>query len=233
MSDIPVLDIPTDAEYRAHRERLLAAEQDLRDRREQVAELRRGLPPGPPIETDYVFREGDPDLRVDGTETYRDTRLAELFAPGQGQLFVYHMMFAPEWERGCRMCSMWLDGLNGVAHHITENASFAVIAKAPLPKLRAWARHRGWTRLRLLSSHDTTFNRDLQVEDGNGEQMAGVSVFTRDPAAGADAPVRLSYAGSPYYGRGEYRGIDLLSPVWHVLDLLPSGRGDWMPSEGH
>jgi predicted dithiol-disulfide oxidoreductase (DUF899 family) len=33
--------------------------------------------------------------------------------------------------------------------------------------------------------------------------------------------------------QGEYRGIDLLSPVWHVLDLLPSGRGDWMPSEGH
>jgi predicted dithiol-disulfide oxidoreductase (DUF899 family) len=23
------------------------------------------------------------------------------------------------------------------------------------------------------------------------------------------------------------RGIDLLSPVWHVLDLTPQGRGDW------
>ena len=23
------------------------------------------------------------------------------------------------------------------------------------------------------------------------------------------------------------RGIDLLSPVWNVLDLLPSGRGEW------
>jgi predicted dithiol-disulfide oxidoreductase (DUF899 family) len=23
------------------------------------------------------------------------------------------------------------------------------------------------------------------------------------------------------------RGIDLLSPVWHLLDLTPHGRGDW------
>ena len=27
------------------------------------------------------------------------------------------------------------------------------------------------------------------------------------------------------------RGVDLLSPVWHLFDLLPSGRGDFMP--GH
>jgi predicted dithiol-disulfide oxidoreductase (DUF899 family) len=26
------------------------------------------------------------------------------------------------------------------------------------------------------------------------------------------------------------RGIDLLSPVWNVFDLLPSGRGDWLPN---
>jgi predicted dithiol-disulfide oxidoreductase (DUF899 family) len=230
MGDIPVLDITAGEDYRTHRERLLAAELKLRDQREEVAELRRALPPGPVIDVDYVLGEGDPDLEVDDPRTYRDTRLAELFAPGRDQLFIYHMMFAPEWDQGCRMCSMWLDGLNGVAHHIGEHAGFAVVAKAELPKLRAWARHRGWARLRLLSSHGTTFNRDFAVEAADGEQLADVSVFTRDPAAGT---IRLSYAGSPYFGHGEYRGIDLLCPVWHVLDLLPSGRGDWMPSEGH
>jgi predicted dithiol-disulfide oxidoreductase (DUF899 family) len=25
------------------------------------------------------------------------------------------------------------------------------------------------------------------------------------------------------------RGIDLLAPVWHLLDLTPHGRGDWFP----
>jgi predicted dithiol-disulfide oxidoreductase (DUF899 family) len=27
----------------------------------------------------------------------------------------------------------------------------------------------------------------------------------------------------------EYRGLDLLSPVWNLLDLTRAGRGDWMP----
>jgi hypothetical protein len=26
------------------------------------------------------------------------------------------------------------------------------------------------------------------------------------------------------------RGIDLLSPGWNLYDLMPSGRGDWYPS---
>ena len=25
----------------------------------------------------------------------------------------------------------------------------------------------------------------------------------------------------------QQRGIELLSPVWHVLDLTPEGRGEW------
>jgi predicted dithiol-disulfide oxidoreductase (DUF899 family) len=28
----------------------------------------------------------------------------------------------------------------------------------------------------------------------------------------------------------DQRGIDLLSPVWHMLDLTPRGRGDWYAS---
>src|SRR6266516_3635485 len=109
MSDTPVLDIPASDSYQAHRQRLLDAEQRLRDQREQVAELRRALPPGPVIDTDYVFREGDPDLNVESADSERDTRLPYLFAPGQDQLIVYHMMFAPDWDQGCRMCSMWID----------------------------------------------------------------------------------------------------------------------------
>ena len=33
--------------------------------------------------------------------------------------------------------------------------------------------------------------------------------------------------------RGEFRGVDLLSPVWNLFDLLPSGRGDWMPGRDY
>ena len=45
-------------EYRKLRNQLLEAEIALKDQTERVATLRRQLPKGPPVEIDYVFREG-------------------------------------------------------------------------------------------------------------------------------------------------------------------------------
>jgi predicted dithiol-disulfide oxidoreductase (DUF899 family) len=210
--------------YRAHRQRVLDAERTMRNQREEVARLRRTLPQGPAVE-DYAFHEAQP-------EHGRTVRLSELFGDND-ELVVYDMMYGPAWEEGCPMCSMWLDGLNGVAHHITRRAAFAVIAKADEDKLRRWAQHRGWGRLRLLSSRGSSFNRDLGFEgEDDDDQFPGVTVFVRD----ADGTIRLFYTGQADLGaddsrdyEGDPRGIDSISPVWNVLDLLPSGRGDWVP----
>ena len=64
------------------------------------------------------------------------------------------------------------------------------------------------------------------MEDADGNQMPGVSVFVKD----ADGAVRHFYTLSALMGDDHYRGMDLLSPVWNMLDLLPGGRGNWMPS---
>jgi len=32
---------------------------------------------------------------------------------------------------------------------------------------------------------------------------------------------------APAVHRVDQRGLDLLNPVWHLLDLTPGGRGDW------
>src|SRR2546421_6034286 len=61
------------AEYRRARDRLLAQEVELRRAMEQVAAVRRQLPPGGIVPEDYVF-EG---LAPDGTAT--EVRLSELF----------------------------------------------------------------------------------------------------------------------------------------------------------
>jgi predicted dithiol-disulfide oxidoreductase (DUF899 family) len=29
------------------------------------------------------------------------------------------------------------------------------------------------------------------------------------------------------------RGIDLLTPIWHFMDLTPQGRGSWYASLGY
>jgi predicted dithiol-disulfide oxidoreductase (DUF899 family) len=214
--------------YRERRAALLVAETALRDQGEAVAALRRGLPPGP-LMPGYAMMEGPADLSVDGWPEPVD--LIDLFAPERDVLVVYHLMFWP--SGGCPMCSMWLDGLNGVAAHLAQHVSLAVTAPAPLPRLRAWGRNRGWDRLRLVSSAGTTLGRDLGFDHrddaGDGGQMPGVSVFSRAPEPGR---VSLFWHGQPELVDGG-RGIDALSPVWNVLDLTPGGRPEWWPGNDY
>ncbi|MER7011130.1 DUF899 family protein [Saccharopolyspora sp. NPDC000359] len=213
------------AEYVRAREELRSAEIKLMRHRERVAEQRRQLPPGPVVD-DYLFEEGPADLGA-GDEPVREVRLGELLTAPDRDLVVYHLMFGKAQTEPCPMCTMWVDGFNGIAHHVDRNVDLAVVAAADLPALREHARNRGWTRLRLLSAAKNTFKRDLASEDERGNQDSAVSVFTRD----GDGAVRHAYSVHPRLSDeiGE-RGIDLLTPVWHLLDLTSRGRGDWYPT---
>jgi predicted dithiol-disulfide oxidoreductase (DUF899 family) len=214
-----------DREYVDARAALLRDELDLRERLERVAARRRRLPPGALLR-DYGFQEGPADLGRDAPVATR--RLGELFGRHR-TLFVYHLMFAPEDAAACEMCSMWVDGLHGVSHHLARHTAFVVVGKAPLAKLRAWARRRGWDGLRLLSSHGSAFNADLGLESADGAQRPGVSVLVRE----GERARHFYTMQASFPGDGGDRGIDLLSPVWQVLDLLPTGRGDWYPDNDY
>jgi len=210
------------AEYLAKREELRLAEIELMQQRERVANLRRHLPPGPAVE-DYKFIEGPADLDSGDTPT-RTVRLSELFIAEGRPLVIYHLMYGKRQTRPCPMCTAWIDGMNGVAHHIAQNVDFAIVAAADPAALRKHARARGWNRLRLLSAVDNTFKYDLGSEDREGNQDSTISVFTRT----SQGAVHHFYSAHPWMSPEiKERGIDLMSPIWHVLDLTPQGRGDW------
>ncbi len=212
------------AQYERARGELLKAEIALKEQVERVAALRRALPLGRRVK-DYVFREGPPDLSVNTPTSFFDTNLSELFRPGKDSLIVDHLMFAPDDDRACPMCSMWADGYNAVAQHLNDKTNFVLVARAEIGKLRDWARARGWTKLRLLSSHDNTFNRDMDVEEDASSQKPGLSVFVRK----GEDEIYHSYTITAQPAPNENRGIDPYSPVWNLLDLLPEGREDWFP----
>jgi predicted dithiol-disulfide oxidoreductase (DUF899 family) len=107
-------------------------------------------------------------------------------------VFIYHLMYGKRQTKACPMCTAWLDGANGVAHHLAQNLDFAVVAAADVSTLRAHARTRGWDKLRLLSAGNSTFKYDLGSEDREGHQDSTVSVFTRD-----DGTVRHFYTAHP------------------------------------
>jgi predicted dithiol-disulfide oxidoreductase (DUF899 family) len=214
--------------YLSKREKLRLAEIKLMRQRERVAEMRRGLPQGAAIE-DYVFEEGPANLDA-GDTPIRTVRLSELFSAPDRSLVVYQFMFGKKQATPCPMCTLWIDGWNGVAHHLAQSVDVAIVAAADPPALRAHARARGWDKLRLLSCGANRFKYDLGSEDPEGNQDSTISVFTRD----RDGTLRHFYSVHPSLSSGiKERGIDLYSPVWHILDLTPQGRGEWYAELGY
>jgi predicted dithiol-disulfide oxidoreductase (DUF899 family) len=212
-------------EYLLKREELRLAEIELMRQRERVAELRRELPKGATIQ-DYEFLEGPTSLDA-GDEPVTKVRMSELFTAPDRALVIYHFMFGKKQTKACPMCTAWIDGYNGVAHHLAQNVDFAIVAAADLPTLRAYGRDRGWDRLRLLSASESTFKSDLGSENSEGSQDSMISVFTRD----SDGTLRHFYSGHPWLGEDiKERGIDELTPIWNVLDLTPQGRGTFYAS---
>ncbi|MFZ0030693.1 MAG: DUF899 family protein [Candidatus Cybelea sp.] len=212
MTDSSLLMPGTDDAYRRSRERLREAEIDLRDRIEAVAAMRRDLPPGPVV-PDYTF--------LDNGER---VHLSELFAGDKPYLILYHLMYWATEDQFCPMCSLWIDGFNGIVPHVTERANFVIASRAPFDALKAWADRRQWNRLRLLSDDGSSFARDIGAEDAEGSPDSTIIVFAKEGER-----LRHVYTAHPMLEDRE-RGIDLLSPIWHLFDLMPSGRADWYPS---
>jgi predicted dithiol-disulfide oxidoreductase (DUF899 family) len=203
------------------RKELLRREKEFTRQREALAAERRKLPMER-IEKEYVF-EGS-----DGRRT-----LGDLFE-GRPQLIVYHFMFDPAWEQGCKNCSFVADHFDGtLAHLAARDTSFAVISRAPLAKIEGYKRRMGW-RFPWLSSFGTDFNYDFQATideahpdcnyrrayheadlKGKGPtegEAPGLSVFLRDGA-------HLYHAYSTYL-----RGLDEFINTYNFLDHTPLGR---------
>ena len=206
-------------EWVAARTTFLAREKEFTRQRDELSRARRELP-WERVEKEYVFETPE------GRRT-----LAELFE-GRSQLVVYHFMFGPDWEAGCKSCSFWADGFAGIIPHLAHrDVTFAVVSRAPVAKLRAYAARLGWS-FEWVSSLGSDFNVDFgvsfpeeQVASGeipynygahpaHGTEMPGVSVFVRDGET-------VFHTYSCYA-----RGIDALQPAYQVLDLVPKGRDE-------
>ena len=138
-------------------------------------------------------------------------------------------MFHPDHERPCTSCSSILDGLNGASPHLNDTINFVAICKAPPQKLAAWAKDRGWNHLRLLSSFNNSYNRDYFAENEKGDQLPSLNVFQKSPGGMTHFyNTELLYVPSEKGQDG--RHVDMIWPIWNVLDYTPGGRGtNWYP----
>lgn len=203
----------------AARQRFLLKEKEFTRLRDELSRERRELP-WERVDKEYVFES------TNGRET-----LADLF-DGHSQLIVYHFMYGPDWEIGCRSCSFWADNFNNIVPHLAaRDASLVAVSLAPLQKLQAQARRFGWT-FKWVSSHGSDFNFDYHVsfspealERGDtvynytpqklgSTEMPGISAFFRDGK-------QIYHSYSTYA-----RGLDMLNAAYHYLDIAPKGRDE-------
>lgn len=72
------------------------------------------------------------------------------------------------------------------------------------------------------------FFDDFDMRFDSGFQGPGISVFTLQGGLPQHHYSTVLAHGLPANPGG--RGLDLFSPVWQILDILPKGRGSWCPS---
>jgi predicted dithiol-disulfide oxidoreductase (DUF899 family) len=202
-------------EYRKARNALLAEEIELRRHIERVAALRRALPPGGTVSEDYTIESEKGPIRLSG-----------LFGDKQ-TLIIYSMMFGPQRQRPCPMCTSFLTSWDGAARNLRERVALAVFARSPIERLLDFKKERGWQYLSLYSDNNGNYTRTyVSAEDAD---VPGLNVFTR-----RDGTIRHFFAGEM---SGEMadpgqdpRGAPDADPLWTFLDLTPEGRGtDWYP----
>jgi predicted dithiol-disulfide oxidoreductase (DUF899 family) len=208
--------IVTHTDWIQRRKELLAKEKEFLRARDALSSARRELP-WERVEKRYVF-EGP-----DGSRT-----LADLFGK-HSQLAIYHFMFAPDWEAGCKSCTFWADSFDHAAPHLAaRDVAFYAVSRAPYAKLAAYRKRMGWS-FPWVSSAGSEFNFDYDVsfDDSKqgqiynyaprtmkGPELPGFSVFTRDGDS-------IFHTYSTYA-----RGIDALNVTYQILDLVPKGRDE-------
>lgn len=207
-------------EWLATHKAFLAKEKEFTKLRNELARERRALP-WTKVTKNYVF-EG-----ARGKEA-----LSDLF-DGRSQLVVYHFMFDPDWDAGCKHCSFWADNFNPNIVHLNDyDISMVAVSRAPYAKIAAYEKRMGWT-FKWLSSFGSDFNFDFHVSftpEQRAQKSALYNFILGDPGIGEreGASVFCKNAkGEIFHTYSTFaRGIDLMNAAYNWIDVTPRGRHD-------
>jgi len=208
------------AEWLVARRKHLAREKEITRLHDQLVAERRELPW---MKVEKVYRFDGPGGPL---------ALGDLFA-GRSQLIVYHFMFGPDWEQGCKSCSFLMDHVEGARMHFEHHdVTFVAISRAPLEKIEAFRRRMGWP-FPWVSSFGSDFNFDYGVSF-TAEQLAkgpvpynySTTEYGLDELPGASVFFR-DESGTVFQTYSAYaRGLDILLGAHNFLDLTPKGRNE-------
>jgi len=221
-SSIPHPPIVSRNQWLAERIALLAHEKELTRLYDRINAERRQLRMVK-VEEDYVF--DGPCGRVPFQALFE----------GRRQLIIYHFMFDPAWEKGCGGCTGYVDAIADISMLNERDTTFALVSRAPLPKLEAYKVKKGWT-IPWYSSFGSDFNYDFHVT--LNQSIAPVEYNYRTQAdvhAGLipKLPEGEEHGLSVFFRLGHEifhtystyaRGTEMLTDAYALLDVTPYGR---------
>ena len=138
-----------------------------------------------------------------------EVKLSDLFA-GRDKLLAIHNM-----GQGCRYCTLWADGINGILTHLEDAMAVALVSKDAPDVQQRMASDRGWRF--TLASHGGGAYLDEQSVFESGGNYPGAVVYERKGG-------KVYRASACAFGPG-----DLYSPMWHFLSLAGIGQEEWTP----
>lgn len=208
-------------QWLAARRQLLEEEKAFTRRRDALTAQRQALP-WERVEKSYEFDSAD------GRQT-----LSDLFGKAS-QLIVYHFMFDPEWDEGCKSCSLIADLYEPAVEHLAHrDVALVTVSRAPLDKLELFRQRMGWN-FKWVSSFGSDFNYDYHVSFTPQEMDGGQQHYNyRDGAEfpAAEAPGASVFAkneaGEIFHTYSAYaRGLEAFMTVYNWLDIVPRGRDE-------
>lgn len=138
-----------------------------------------------------------------------EVTLLDLFADKDKLLLIHNM------GQGCRFCTLWADGFNGLIHHLESAMSVVLVSKDSPEIQRTFANSRGW-RFRLASHGGGDYIREQTVMEG-ANNMPGAVVYERDGD-------QIYRKGGSVFGPG-----DIYCAMWSLLGLAGMGEEEWTP----
>lgn len=196
--------------YRTARDLLLQEEKELVEKVKAVAEKRRQLPPGGKLKEDYTFQ-----WAVEG-KVGDNVKFSELFGD-KDTLLLYSFMYGPGWDNPCPSCTSLVDGFDRTAYQVTQDAAFAVVAKASPQQISEWAKKRGWSQIYLISAGSNSYLADYRCQGENNDlQWPVMHVYKKQ-----DEEI-FHFWGTELAGNH----VDTVWPYWNLMDFTPKGRPD-------
>ena len=138
-----------------------------------------------------------------------EVRLSGLFGNADRLLAIHNM------GQGCRYCTLWADGINGLLPHLESAMAVALLSRDDPEVQRRFANSRGW-RFRLASHRGGDYIREQSAYPGH-DNAPGAVVYEKTDG-------RILRRNAVAFGPG-----DMFCPAWNFLAMAGLGVESWTP----